>query len=191
MKPMDEIIFLAFRQFNYLWELTIIYMNTETIDNIKMIAETAREFAEKNIRPNIMEWDESQTFPKDLFHQLGEMGFMGIVVPEQYGGSGLGYHEYVAILDEISQVDPSIGLSVAAHNSLCTNHIYEFGNEEQRNKWLPQLASGKVIGAWGLTEHNTGSDSGGMSTTAVKMVTNGSLTVLKTSLLTLFQEILL
>lgn len=143
-------------------------MNTETIDNIKMIAETAREFAEKNIRPNIMEWDESQTFPKDLFHQLGEMGFMGIVVPEQYGGSGLGYHEYVTILDEISQVDPSIGLSVAAHNSLCTNHIYEFGNEEQRNKWLPQLASGKVIGAWGLTEHNTGSDSGGMSTTAVK-----------------------
>ena len=143
-------------------------MNTETIDNIKMIAETAREFAEKNIRPNIMEWDESQTFPKDLFHELGEMGFMGIVIPEQYGGSGLGYHEYVTILDEISQVDPSIGLSVAAHNSLCTNHIYEFGNEEQRNKWLPQLASGKVIGAWGLTEHNTGSDSGGMSTTAVK-----------------------
>ena len=116
-------------------------MNTETIDNIKMIAETAREFAEKNIRPNIMEWDESQTFPKDLFDQVGERGFMGIVVPEQYGGSGLGYHEYVTILDEISQVDPSIGLSVAAHNSLCTNHIYEFGNEEQRHKWLPQLAS--------------------------------------------------
>jgi len=133
-----------------------------------MIAETAKEFAEKNIRPNIMDWDESQTFPVELFHQMGEMGFMGIVIPEEYGGSGLGYHEYVAILDEISQVDPSIGLSVAAHNSLCTNHIYEFGNEEQRHKWLPQLASGKVIGAWGLTEHNTGSDSGGMSTTAVK-----------------------
>ncbi len=115
-----------------------------------------------------MDWDESQHFPKDLFHQLGEMGFMGIVIPEKYGGSGLSYHEYVAIVDEISQVDPSIGLSVAAHNSLCTNHIYEFANEEQRMKWLPQLASGKVIGAWGLTEHNTGSDAGGMSTTAVK-----------------------
>ena len=137
-------------------------------NDLKMIAETARDFAEKKIRPNIMEWDESQTFPKDLFHELGEMGFMGIVIPEEYGGSGLGYHEYVTILDEISQVDPSIGLSLAAHNSLCTNHIYEFGNEEQRKRWLPQLASGKVIGAWGLTEHNTGSDSGGMSTTAVK-----------------------
>ena len=143
-------------------------METQTMDNLKMIAETAKDFAEKNIRPNIMDWDESQTFPVELFHQLGELGFMGIVIPEEYGGSGLGYQEYVTILDEISQVDPSIGLSVAAHNSLCTNHIYEFGNEEQRRKWLPQLASGKVIGAWGLTEHNTGSDSGGMSTTAVK-----------------------
>ncbi len=143
-------------------------MNIETTENLEMIAATARDFAEKNIRPHIMEWDESQTFPVELFHQLGEMGFMGIVIPEEYGGSGLGYHEYVKILDEISQVDPSIGLSVAAHNSLCTNHIYEFGNEEQRHRWLPQLASGKVIGAWGLTEHNTGSDSGGMSTTAIK-----------------------
>lgn len=115
-----------------------------------------------------MEWDEKQIFPKELFHKLGEMGFMGIVIPEEYGGSGLGYHEYVAILDEISQIDPSIGLSVAAHNSLCTNHIYEFGNEEQRKKWLPQLASGKIIGAWGITEHNTGSDAGGMNTTAIK-----------------------
>ncbi|KUY31763.1 acyl-CoA dehydrogenase family protein [Elizabethkingia ursingii] len=143
-------------------------MNFETSENLKMIAETARDFAEKNIRPHIMDWDESQHFPKDLFHQLGEMGFMGIVVPEKYGGSGLSYDEYVAIVDEISQVDPSIGLSVAAHNSLCTNHIYEFANEEQKMKWLPQLASGKVIGAWGLTEHNTGSDAGGMSTTAVR-----------------------
>jgi len=143
-------------------------MNIETTENLEMIAATARDFAEKNIRPHIMEWDESQTFPVELFHQLGEMGFMGIVIPEEYGGFGVGDHEYVKILDEISQVDPSIGLSVAAHNSLCTNHIYEFGNEEQRHRWLPQLASGKVIGAWGLTEHNTGSDSGGMSTTAVK-----------------------
>jgi alkylation response protein AidB-like acyl-CoA dehydrogenase len=118
-------------------------METQTMDNLKMIAETAKDFAEKNIRPNIMDWDESQTFPVELFHQLGELGFMGIVIPEEYGGSGLGYQEYVTILDEISQVDPSIGLSVAAHNSLCTNHIYEFGNEEQRRKWLPQLASEK------------------------------------------------
>ncbi|WP_374363328.1 acyl-CoA dehydrogenase family protein [Cloacibacterium sp.] len=143
-------------------------MQTETMDNLKMIAETARDFAEINIRPHIMEWDESQTFPKELFHQMGDMGFMGIIIPDKYGGSGLGYNEYVTILDEISQVDPSIGLSIAAHNSLCTNHIYEFGNEEQRKKWLPKLATGKTIGAWGLTEHNTGSDAGGMSTTAIK-----------------------
>ena len=138
------------------------------MENLKMIADTARDFAEINIRPHIIEWDENQFFPKELFHQLGEMGFMGIIIPEEYGGSGLGYHEYVAIIDQISQVDPSIGLSIAAHNSLCTNHIYEFGTEEQRKKWLPQLASGQVIGAWGLTEHNTGSDAGGMSTTAIK-----------------------
>ena len=138
------------------------------MENLKMIADTARDFAEINIRPHIMEWDENQFFPKELFHQLGEMGFMGIIIPEEYGGSGLGYHEYVAIIDQISQVDPSIGLSIAAHNSLCTNHIYEFGTEEQRKKWLPQLASGQVIGTWGLTEHNTGSDAGGMSTTAIK-----------------------
>lgn len=138
------------------------------MENLKMIADTARDFAEINIRPHIMEWDENQFFPKELFHQLGDMGFMGIIIPEEYGGSGLGYHEYVAIIDQISQVDPSIGLSIAAHNSLCTNHIYEFGTEEQRKKWLPKLASGQVIGAWGLTEHNTGSDAGGMSTTAIK-----------------------
>ena len=143
-------------------------METELLNNIKMIAQTARDFAEIHIRPNIMDWDENQTFPIDLFHKLGEMGFMGIIIPEEYGGSGLGYNEYVTILDEISQVDPSIGLSIAAHNSLCTNHIYEFGNEEQRKKWLPKLATGKTIGAWGLTEHNTGSDAGGMSTTAIK-----------------------
>ena len=143
-------------------------MHTNTLENLKMIADTARDFAEINIRPHIMEWDENQFFPKELFHQLGEMGFMGIIIPEEYGGSGLGYHEYVAIIDQISQVDPSIGLSIAAHNSLCTNHIYEFGTEEQRKKWLPKLASGQIIGAWGLTEHNTGSDAGGMSTTAIK-----------------------
>lgn len=138
------------------------------LENLKIIAETVRDFAEKNIKPHIMEWDEAQIFPVELFHQLGEMGFMGIIIPEEYGGSGLSYHEYVTILDELAQIDPSISLSVAAHNSLCTNHIYEFGNEEQRQKWLPKLASGQVIGAWGLTEHNTGSDAGGMSTTAVR-----------------------
>lgn len=138
------------------------------MENVKLIAQTAKDFAEKHIRPYMMEWDENQIFPVELFHTLGEMGFMGVVIPEEYGGSGLGYHEYVAIIDEISQIDPSIGLSVAAHNSLCTNHIYEFGNEEQRQKWLPKLASGQVIGAWGLTEHNTGSDAGGMNTTAIK-----------------------
>ncbi len=143
-------------------------MNTEYLENLDMIARTARDFAEKNIRPYMMDWDEKQIFPTELFHQLGEMGFMGILVPEEYGGSGLSYDEYVMILDEISQVDPSVGLSIAAHNSLCTYHIYEFGNEEQRRKWLPLLASGQIIGAWGLTEHNTGSDSGGMNTTAVR-----------------------
>ena len=133
-----------------------------------MIAESIRDFAQQHIKPYIMEWDESQTFPIDLFRKIGEMGFMGILVPEEYGGSGLSYHEYVMILEEISKVDGSIGLSVAAHNSLCTGHILQFANEVQKKKWLPKLASGEWIGAWGLTEHNTGSDAGGMSTTAVK-----------------------
>ncbi|AOZ99899.1 acyl-CoA dehydrogenase family protein [Flavobacterium commune] len=133
-----------------------------------MIAQSIRDFAEKNIKPYIMEWDEAQVFPVPLFRQLGEMGFMGVLVPEELGGSGLGYHEYITIVEEISKVDPSIGLSVAAHNSLCTNHILTFGNEEQKKKWIPKLASGEHIGAWGLTEHNTGSDAGGMNTTAKK-----------------------
>ncbi|MEY2869180.1 MAG: hypothetical protein RIR01_1663, partial [Bacteroidota bacterium] len=131
-----------------------------------MIAQSIRDFAEKNIRPYIMEWDEAQVFPVPLFKQLGDMGFMGILVPEEFGGAGLGYHEYITIVEEISKVDPSIGLSVAAHNSLCTNHILTFGNEEQKKKWIPKLASGEHIGAWGLTEHNTGSDAAGMNTTA-------------------------
>ena len=143
-------------------------MNFEYSDEQKLIATSAKEFAEQYIRPHIMEWDEAQTFPQELFKKAGEMGFMGIFIPEEYGGSGLGYHEYIAIIDEISQVDPSIGLSVAAHNSLCTGHIYYFGNEEQKKKWLPKLTSAEYIGAWGLTEHGTGSDAGGMSTTAVK-----------------------
>ena len=143
-------------------------MNFENSENLKFIAESAREFAKQYIEPHIMEWDEAQHFPVEVFHKAGELGFMGVIVPEEYGGSGLSYDEYVTIVDEISQVDPSIGLSVAAHNSLCTNHILTFGNEEQKKKWLPKLATGEVIGAWGLTEHNTGSDAGGMSTTAKK-----------------------
>ena len=143
-------------------------MNYLENENLELIAQSAKDFAEQYIRPNIMEWDEAQTFPVECFKELGKMGFMGIVVPEEYGGSGLSYDEYVTIVDEISQVDPSIGLSVAAHNSLCTNHILAFGNEEQEKKWLPKLATAEWIGAWGLTEHNTGSDAGGMSTTAVK-----------------------
>ncbi|MFB3386510.1 acyl-CoA dehydrogenase family protein [Flavobacterium sp. LAR06] len=143
-------------------------MNFNYNETQSMIAQSIKDFAEKNIRPNIMEWDEAQIFPIPLFKKLGEMGFMGVLVPEEYGGSGLGYHEYITVVEEISKVDPSIGLSVAAHNSLCTNHILTFGNEEQKKKWLPKLATAEYIGAWGLTEHNTGSDAGGMNTTAVK-----------------------
>ena len=143
-------------------------MNFDYSETQTMIAQSIRDFAEKNIRPHIMEWDEAQIFPIPLFKKLGEMGFMGVLVPEELGGSGLGYHEYITIVEEISKVDPSIGLSVAAHNSLCTNHILAFGNEAQKKKWIPKLATGEHIGAWGLTEHNTGSDAGGMNTTAVK-----------------------
>ncbi len=143
-------------------------MNFEYSETQKMVADAAKEFALQFIKPNIMDWDERQFFPVDVFKKAGELGFMGVLVPEELGGSGLGYHEYIAIIEEISKVDPSIGLSIAAHNSLCTNHILQFGNEEQKKKWIPQLASAEMIGAWGLTEHNTGSDAGGMNTTAVK-----------------------
>ena len=136
--------------------------------NNALVAESARDFANQFIRPNVMKWDESQFFPKELFKKAGEFGFMGILVPENLGGSGLGYQEYVTIIEEISKVDPSIGLSVAAHNSLCTDHILSFGNDNQKNKWIPKLASGQHLGAWGLTENNSGSDASGMSSTAVK-----------------------
>ena len=136
--------------------------------NNKLVAESVRDFANQYIKPNVMDWDESQFFPKELFKKAGEFGFMGILVPESLGGSGLGYQEYVTIIEEISKVDPSIGLSVAAHNSLCTNHILLFGNDDQKNKWIPKLASGQHLGAWGLTENNSGSDASGMSSTAVK-----------------------
>ena len=134
----------------------------------KMIAETVRDFGAQHIRPYMMDWDNSQEFPVHVFKALGELGLMGILVPEEFGGSGLTYDEYITVIDEISQIDSSIGLSLAAHNSLCTGHILQFGNEEQKKKWLPKLASAEHIGAWGLTEHNTGSDAGGMNTTAVK-----------------------
>ncbi len=135
-------------------------------ENQQMIAGMIKDFGEKNIRPDMMKWDESQEFPVHVFKQLGELGLMGCVVPEEYGGSGMSYNEYVTVVSEISKICGSIGLSVAAHNSLCTNHILMFGNEEQKKKWLPKLATAEWIGAWGLTEHNTGSDAGGMNTTA-------------------------
>ena len=140
----------------------------KTSETQRMVYEAARDFAAQFIKPNVMDWDEAQYFPVELFEKAGALGFTGILIPETYGGSGMGYHEYVTLIETISIVDPSIGLSIAAHNSLCVNHIYSFGNESQRMKWLPRLCEGSAIGAWGLTEHNTGSDAKGMSTTAKK-----------------------
>ena len=137
-------------------------------DSVTLIKDSAMDFSLQYIQPYVMDWDENQHFPKEVLQKAGEYGFMGMLVPENYGGSGLGYHEYVSSIVEISKIDPSIGLSIAAHNSLCTNHILKFGNENQRNKWLPGLATGKYIGAWGLTEPNTGSDASKMASTAVK-----------------------
>lgn len=134
----------------------------------RMMAEMVQDFGEKHIRPNIMKWDEAQEFPIPLFHEMGKLGLMGVLVPHEYGGAGLTYREYVTVISEIARIDGSIGLSVAAHNSLCTNHIYLFGSEEQKRKYLPKLASGEWIGAWGLTEPNTGSDAGNMRTVAKK-----------------------
>lgn len=140
---------------------------TET-DDQKMIAAMVRDFGEREMKPHVMEWDEQQEFPLELFRKLGTLGLMGVLVPQQYGGSGYGYLEYVTAISEISRIDGSIGLSVAAHNSLCTGHILQFGSEEQKLKYLPRLASAEWIGAWGLTEPNTGSDAGNMRTVAVK-----------------------
>lgn len=139
-----------------------------TIENLDLIRESVRNFTEQNIRPHVMEWDESQEFPRHVFKALGELGFMGVLVPEEYGGSGLGYQEYITVIEEVAKVCGSIGLSVAAHNSLGTNHILTFGNEEQKKKYLPKLASGEHIAGWGLTEANTGSDAMRMQCTAVK-----------------------
>jgi len=153
-------------------------MDFRESENQRMVREMARDFAEREIRPHFMEWDETQEFPVPLFKKLGELGLMGIFIPEEYGGSGMNYHDYITAIVEISKVCGSIGLSVAAHNSLCTGHIYYNGSEEQKKKYLPKLASAEWIGAWGLTETGTGSDAGGMNTTAVKdgdyWVINGS-----------------
>ena len=151
---------------------------TDLTENQIIIRNTIRDFAEKNIRPVIMEFDESQKFPMEIMKQLGELGFLGILVPEEFGGANLGYVEYAIIIEEISKVDPSIGLSVAAHNGLCTNHINLFGNEVQKKKYLPDLASGKKIGAWGLTESFSGSDAAGLKSIAVK---NGDYWILNGS----------
>lgn len=143
-------------------------MNFETNELTEQIAQTARQFASLHIKPYVMEWDETQEFPVQVFKEMGKLGLMGVLVPEAYGGAGLGYMEYVSIIKEIASVCGSIGLSLAAHNSLCTGHILTFGNEAQKQKYLPKLASAEWIGAWGLTEAGTGSDAGNMQTTAVK-----------------------
>lgn len=143
-------------------------MNFNSTDTQIQIAEMIRDFGNKHIRPNMMEWDEQQIFPIEVFKKLGELGLMGVLVPEEYGGSGLGYFEYVTVVSEIAKICSSIGLSVAAHNSLCVGHILYFGNEEQKKKYLPKLASAEWIGAWGLTEANTGSDASNMRCVATK-----------------------
>ncbi len=143
-------------------------ISAERLDNLQLIRQSAKDFAETFIRPHVMEWDEAQHFPMDLFHNMGQHGFLGVLVPEAYGGAGLGYQEYITIIDEISRVCGSIGLSVAAHNSLCTNHILSFASEELKRKYLPKLATGQWIGAWGLTEPNTGSDAMRMQCVATR-----------------------
>ncbi|MFA6260209.1 MAG: acyl-CoA dehydrogenase family protein [Bacteroidia bacterium] len=137
---------------------TIAGITFQETENQRMVAQMAKDFAEKFIRPYVMEWDEEQHFPKETMHEMGKLGLLGVLVPEEYGGAGLGYYEYVTAIQEITKVCSSVGLSMAAHNSLCTGHILQFGNEEQKKRWLPKLASGEWIGAWGLTEANTGSD---------------------------------
>jgi len=143
-------------------------MNIATDEITQQVRATVKKFAAQYIKPHVMQWDETQEFPAHIFHEMGKLGLMGVLVPEKYGGSGLGYIEYKIIIEEVSKVCGSIGLSLAAHNSLCTNHILLFGNEEQKQKYLPKLASGEWIGAWGLTEPNTGSDAGNMKCTAKK-----------------------
>jgi alkylation response protein AidB-like acyl-CoA dehydrogenase len=151
---------------------------TELNENQVIIRDTIRNFTQQKIKPRVMEWDEAQEFPIEIFRELGELGFMGIIFPEEYGGAGLGYTEFVTIIEEIGKIDPSIALSVAAHNGLCTNHIFRFANDDLKKKYLPDLTTGKKIGAWGLTEPSSGSDAAGMLTVAEKdgdnYILNGS-----------------
>ena len=155
--------------------IDIDFVETE---NQRLVSQMVRDFGAREIKPKMMDWDEQQVFPAELFHKMGALGLMGVLVPEEYNGAGFGYVEYITALSEISKIDGSIGLSMAAHNSLCTNHLLQFGNQEQKRKYLPRLATGEWIGAWGLTEPNTGSDSGNMKTTAVRdgdhFIINGS-----------------
>ena len=143
-------------------------MGFELTEEQQQVKRSIREFAETEIRPHVMEWDESQHSPHELFAKMGELGLTGVIIPEEYGGVGMGYVEYATIIEEIARVDGSIGLSLAAHNSLCTNHIYQYGNEAQRKKFVTPLAKGEKLGAWGLTEPSSGSDASGMRTTAVR-----------------------
>src|SRR5215210_1916661 len=153
-------------------------MNFELTEDQLQIKYSVREFAESELKPKVMEWDEAQHLPLEIFPQLAELGLLGILFPEEYGGAGLGYVEYATIIEELGRVDGSIGLSVAAHNSLCTNHIFQFGSEEQKRKYAEPLATGKHLGAWGLTEAGAGSDASGTRTTAVRQnggwIVNGS-----------------
>jgi len=153
-------------------------MNFELTEDQLQIKTSVREFAESELKPNVMEWDEAQHLPLEIFPQLAELGLLGIIFPEEYGGAGLGYVEYATVIEELGRVDGSIGLSVAAHNSLCTNHIFQYGSEEQKRKYVEPLATGKRLGAWGLTEAGAGSDASGTRTTAVRQnggwVVNGS-----------------
>lgn len=151
---------------------SIAFMNFQQKEITQQVAQSARDFAHQHIKPHLMDWDESQEFPVHIFKEMGKLGLMGILVPEAYGGTGLGYFEYSVAIQEIAKVCGSIGLSLAAHNSLCTGHILTFGSEEQKKKYLPKLATAEHIGAWGLTEANTGSDAGNMKTTAVRQGDN-------------------
>src|SRR5205085_4682901 len=154
----------------------------------QQIKQSVREFAEGEIAPHVREWDETQHFPVELLPKLAAQGFMGVIFPEQYGGAGLGYVEYVTIIEELSRVDGSVGISIAAHNSLCSNHIFQFGTEEQKQKFLVPLARGEKLGAWGLTEPGAGSDASGTRTTAVKRRAAGSLTARRISSRTRFTQ---
>jgi hypothetical protein len=159
-------------------EINTESFQTELNENQAIIRDTIRDFTQKKIKPKVMEWDEAQEFPMEIFRELGDLGFMGVIFPEEYGGAGLGYTEFVVIIEEIGKIDPSIALSVAAHNGLCTNHIFRFANDDLKKKYLPDLTTGKKIGAWGLTEPSSGSDAAGMLTVAEKdgnnYILNGS-----------------